>query len=179
MLASLPVCMAAQTLSRSRAKSKQLPIVGEFVRFSDPTTETFVVRLTSLKSSSFLPRAANRFISVKNRYLLFSSDRSGTLCPFQVDLRTAVVRQLALTEQLSIESLCLDPKERWLYFLDGGHLLKTEIGKKDSKQAVEKLAEEVSSFSMAASGAVFMIRSGNLQRLDEGSGGATLAGGAG
>ena len=180
MLATLsPVVLAAQT-SRGRSKAKQLPSVGEFVRFSDPTTETFVVRLTSLKSSSYLPAARNRFVSVKDRYLVFSSDRNGSLSPFQVDLRSGVVRALANGAHLSPESLCLDPKERWLYFLDGDQLLRTEMGKKESKHA-ERLADGVSSFSIALSdGAVYLIRHGNLQRLeDAGSGEKTLATAAG
>jgi hypothetical protein len=180
MLATLPACLNAQT-ARSRSKTKPLGNVGEFFRFSDPTTETFVVRLTSLNSSSFLPANANRFISLKDRFLLFSSDRSGTLSPFQVDLRGGAVRQLATTVHLSAESLCLDPKERWLYFLDGDRLQRTELTKKESRrQVLETLASEVSGFSIAPSGnEVFLIRAGNLQRLEGGNEGATLAGAVG
>ena len=177
MLAMLPVSLAAQT-SRSRSKAKQLPAVGEFVRFSDPTTETFVVRLTSLKSASFLPAAANRFVSIKDRFLLFSSDRNGDLAPFQVDLRSGVVRQLATTTHLASESLCLDPKEHWLYFLDGGRLLRIEMGKRDSKHP-ETLADGVSGYSIAQNGDVFLVRAGNLQRLAAEGGGMTLADGVG
>jgi Tol biopolymer transport system component len=156
---------------------KPLPSVGEFVRFSDPTTETFVVRLTSLKSASFLPAAANRFISLKDRYLIFSSDRGGALSPFHVNLRTGALRQLATPSHLAAESLCLEPKERWLYFLDGDRLLRAEVAR---HQISDTLAEQVSSFSIAPSGAVFLIRGGHLQRLDDGGkGSATLATGAG
>jgi len=179
MLATLPVCLAAQT-SRSRPKVKPLPSVGEFVRFTDPTTETFVVRLTSLKSSSYLPAPTNRFVSVKDRSLIFSSDRNGALSPFQVDLRSGVVRQLAIGAQLLAESLCLDPKERWLYFLDGTRLLRTEITKKEARhQAAETLASEVTSFSVSQSGLVFLIRGGVLQHLDANGTAAALASGAG
>ncbi len=181
MLATLPACLAAQT-SRSLSKGKPLPRVGDFVRFADPTTETFVVRLSSLKSASFLPAAVNRFVSVKNRYLIFSSDRGGSLSPFLVDLRTGVLRQLADGVRLSAESLCLDAKERWLYFLDGGRLLRTDIGKRESKrQPTASLADQVSSFSLGENGATFLIRgdSGDLQLWDERSEAATLTTGAG
>ena len=178
MLAAMPAYLAAQT-SRSRTKTKQLPSVGEFVRFTDPTTETFVVRLTSLKSASFLPAAANRFVSLKERNLFFSSDRSGPLSPFQVDLRTGAIRQVANCSRLSPESLCLDSKERWLYFLDAGRLLRADTGKKELKRPTpEILADEIEAFSLAPSGALFVIRvSGALQRLDDAGNGAaaTLA----
>ena len=179
MLATLPVCLAAQT-SRSRPKAKPLPSVGEFVRFTDPTTETFVVRLTSLKNSSFLPAPANRFVSVKDRSLIFSSDRNGALSPFQVDLRSGVVRQLATGRELLAESLCLDPKEHWLYFLDGARLLRTDITKKEARhQAAETLSSEVTSFSISPAGIVFLIRGGTLQHLDDTGTPAVLASGAG
>jgi hypothetical protein len=81
---------------------------------------------------------------------------------------------------LSPESLCLEPKERWLYFLDGGRLLKTELSRKESKhQTAETVADGVGSFSIAQSGVVFLIRGGNLQRLDDGGSGSTLATGVG
>ena len=179
MLATLPAALAAQT-SRSGPKSRQLPSVGEFVRFIDPTTETFVVRLTTLNSSSFIPSSANRFVSLKDRNLFFSSDRNGPLAPFQVDLRTGSVRQLATTTQLLAESLCLDPKERWLYFLDAGRLQRTEVSKKESKRPPpEILADHISGFSVASNGVVFVIRDGNLRRLDDSVGGPTFASGVG
>ena len=166
MLATLPACLIAQT-SRSRPKAKQLPSVGEFVRFSDPTTETPVVRLTSLKSSSYLPAPANRFVSVKDRYLVFSSDRAGALAPFQVDLRSGAVKQLASPARLVADSLCLDPKEHWLYFLDGDQLLRTDMSKKDAKRRSETLTDAVSSFSISPAGTLFLVRHGALQRLSE------------
>ena len=166
LLAALPACLTAQT-PHSPRQPKPLPAVGDFFRFADPTTETFVVRLTSLNSSNFLPAPANRFVSLRERYLLFSSDRSGPLSPFQVDLRAGTVRQLATAANLSPDSLCLDPKERWLYFLDGGSLKRVEIGKKESRKLPETLTDDVASFSIAQNGAIFLIRSsGLLQRLD-------------
>jgi len=169
MLATLPAYLAAQT-SRSRPPAKPLPSAGEFFRFVDPTTENFVVRLTSLKSANFLPAPANRFVSLKERYLLFSSDRSGPLSPFQVDLRAGTVRQLATAAHLSSDSLCLDPKERWLYFLDSGYLKRVEIGKREFKRQAETVSDDVASFSVAQNGAILAIRSsGLLQRLDNGA----------
>ncbi len=168
MLATLPAALAAQT-PRGRTQAKPLPSLGDFVRFVDPTTEAFVVRFTSLKSSNFLPASTNRFVSLRERYLLFSSNRNGPLSPFQVDLRTGAVRQLATAANLAPDSLALDSKERWLYFLDGASLKRIEIGKKESKRPAETVSEDVATFSMSQSGAILLIRtSGLLQRLDNG-----------
>jgi len=80
MLVLLPASLAAQTGGRSakpKSRARPLPSVGEFVRFADPDTETLVVRLTSVASASLLPAPSNRFVSVKERFLVFSSNRTG------------------------------------------------------------------------------------------------------
>jgi len=178
MLVTLPATLAGQ-VSRSRPKANPLPAVGEFVRLVDPITETYVVRLTALSSASFLPAARNRFVSVKERYLVFSSDRNGSAAPFQVDLRTGVLRQLATATKLAADSLCLDPKERWLYFLDDGQLRRVEAGRKEMRhQAAEPVASEVRKFSIAPGGEIFVARGATLQRLEHGDP-VTLATGVG
>ena len=123
----------------------------------------------------------NRFVSVKDRYLVFSSDRNGALAPFQVDLHTGTVRALANATHLDPASLCLDPKERWLYFLDGDQLMRTEIAKNAKRQNAEKVAEGVGCFSIAPNGTIFFTRKGDLlRRLADDAGDSMLvASGAG
>ena len=117
MFAVLPGGLVA-TSSVPVRERRPLPQVGEFFRFSDPATEAVVVRLTNPGTSSLLPAAANRFVSSKHRFLIFSSDRTGRPSPFQLDLRTGRLRQLAQTADLVPHSLCMDEKERSLYFID-------------------------------------------------------------
>ncbi len=142
-------------------KSKPLPSVGEFVRFNDPTTESAVVRLTNPSSASFLPAAGNCFISLKERFLVFSSDRTGRLTPFRLDLRTGALRSLTLTTALHPESLCLDAQGRFLYLLNGSSLRQVAIG----NDKVEELADSVSAFCLGNSPADLMVvRQGRLQQ---------------
>jgi oligogalacturonide lyase len=166
MLVLLPASLAAQTRGRStkpKPRARPLPSVGEFVRFADPSTETPVVRLTSIASSSLLPAPANRFISVKERFLLFSSDRTGKFAPFKVDLRSGLLRQVAETSNLSPLSLSLATHERSLYFIDGGELKEADL----MRPKVETLADTVASFSAAPAGSgVFAVRGGKLQHLN-------------
>jgi oligogalacturonide lyase len=140
MLALVPGCLLATVPSKK--KPKPLPRVGEFYRFLDPVTETPVVRLTNPTSSSFLPSPTNRFVSIKDRFLIFSSDRARDLAPFQVDLRNGVLMQLATPTKLDPESLCLSSKGNAVYLLDGETL--QEVTLSNRKQRV--LAEGVSSF---------------------------------
>jgi oligogalacturonide lyase len=146
-----------------KRKGQPLPSVGEFFRFADPTTESIVVRLTNPKTRSLLPSPQNRFVSTRNYFLIFSSDRTGTLAPFQVNLRTGVLRQLGSPSQLQPHSLCLDAKERFLYFLDGTSLKEVTL----SDLKTRTVASGVSSFSLGNVPTQFVVRrEKRLEKLD-------------
>lgn len=166
MLVWLPAAVAAQTGRRPtkpKSRARPLPSVGEFVRFADPETETPVVRLTNITSTSLLPAPSNRIVSVKERFLVFSSDRTGKFAPFKVDLRTGVLRQIAVATSLSPLSLCLAPHERSVYFLDGGELKEADL----TKAKIETLTDSVTAFSPGLTGSgVFAVRGGKLQHVD-------------
>lgn len=141
MLASISGGMLVGVPPAKRAKP--LPRVGEFVRLVDPTTETPVVRLTSLASNSFFPASTNQFVSAKDRFLIFSSDRSGQLAPFHLDLHSGAVAQLAKPGNLIAASLCLNQRRTALYFLDGDKLQEITLANRKTRT----LADGVSAFS--------------------------------
>ena len=126
MLAALPGGLVVMGNIPVRER-RPLPQVGEFFRFFDPATETPVVRLTSPATKSLFPALSNRFVSSKRRFLIFSSDRTGRLTPFQLDLRTGRLRELAQTTDLVPHSLCMDEKERSVYFIDKGALTEVAL----------------------------------------------------
>lgn len=162
LAAGLPMGLAA-ALNAPPKKSKPLPSVGEFVRFIDPTTESTVVRLTNPSTASFLPGAGNRFLSLKERFLVFSSDRTGRFTPFRLDLRTGALRPLARTADLLPRSLCLDALGRFLYLVDGTSL--KQISLVNSK--VQTLSDGVSAFAVANSPAdLLAVRRGRLEQLN-------------
>ena len=153
-----------------RQKGQNLPQSGEFVRFADPTTETLVVRLTSPVYTNVLPSPTNRFVSLKPRFLLCSSDRNGPMAPFHIDLRTGAMRQICETAKLDPVSLCLDAQGRSVYFLDGGSLQEIVLGGKHGAKAI---AEGVSAFGRGQSASeLFTIRRGQLEQAS--SNGATV-----
>lgn len=157
----------AQRLASFPQKSQPLPQAGEFVRFSDPATEILVVRLTTPAYQHILPVPTNRFVSLKPRALYCSSDRAGgRLAPFQIDLRTGAVRQLAETAALDPASLCLDDQARLLYLLDGGTLSDLPVIGKHEPKHRDGLAHDVSAFSLGSSRSeLFAISSGRLQHF--------------
>ncbi len=146
-----------------RPNTRQLARVGEFVRYLDEITETPVVRLTTLETASSLPARENRAVSVKGRFLVFSSDRAGPLSPFRLDLRNGQVLSLAPATKLDTRSLTIDTAGRLLYFLDGQTVKQLNL----SNRKVQTIAEPVSGFSLAASASdMIVIRNGRLFRPD-------------
>lgn len=161
LTAGLPSVVAAAVKPPAK-KSKPLPAVGEFVRIVDPVTESTLVRLTNPAFASYLPAAANRFISVKERFLLFSSDRTGRPTPFYLDLRTGVLRALAPTDDLRPASLSLDSAGRTVYLLDGTDLKRVALG----IRKVDLLTTDVSAFSLGNSPSeLIVVRKGRLELL--------------
>lgn len=158
LLALLPAGVSAQI----GKKAKPLPRIGEFVPFSDPTTEARIVRLTSPASASWLPGVWNRFISVKDRFLVFSSDRNGRAAPFQLDLHAGVARQVADTSALAPLSLCLDDRQRLLWLIDGGVLKEITL----ANQRVRAITEGVDAFAAAPGGEFAIVRRGRLELLN-------------
>jgi oligogalacturonide lyase len=136
--------------------------MGEFVRFLDPTTETPVVRLTNPAATSLLPAPTNRFVSVKDRFLLFSSDRAGRMSPFQADLHTGLVHQVTETSSLAPESLHLDPAGRLLYFIDGQILKEVSL----SNRKVRPIREDISAFGVLSAGQFVVVRRGRLELMN-------------
>ena len=169
LFALLPAALSAQT----RNRKQPFPRVGEFVPFSDPTTEARVVRLTNPASTSWLPAPTNRFVSVKERFLVFSSDRAGRPAPFQLDLHAGLPRQLGETAALAPRSLCLDEKQRSLYLLDGGVLKEIML----ANRKMRSIAEAVDAFAAMPGGQFVIVRRKRLQLLNSAllNGGRSLA----
>lgn len=158
LLAGSLTAAAANTAKKTRP----LPALGEFVRFIDPVTESVVVRLTSLASNSFLPSSPNRFISSKDRVLVFSSDRQGKLMPYEVDLRAGVSRHINETARLDPDSLNLLEKRRVICFRDGDNLIESELGSRRAKTVLTG----VQAFCPDVTGSGFyVIRAGKLEQV--------------
>lgn len=156
-----------QSVQRQRPGS---PLAsGEIRRFYDPVTENVVARLTDPRTNSLLPSPQNRFVSARNHFLVFSSDRTGQMAPFHLDLRNGALRQLAQPERLDPASLCMDERERWLYYLDGQSLHEVALGNLKHRT----IAEDVTAFALGASAAdLVVLRKGRLERF--GAGGTAL-----
>lgn len=162
LLYAFPIALAGQVKPQTQKKGKQLPKVGEFTRVIDPVTENTIVRLTSTASASILPYPRHRFVSARERILLFSSNRGGRFAPYTVELRTGVIRQITDASKLVQRSVSFDRQEKSALYLDDGSLFEANLSHGNSRM----LKEGVSSFSSAPDGSLYTVTSGKLERKE-------------
>jgi oligogalacturonide lyase len=95
---------------------------SEIHRYADAATEFNIFRLTDPVHQSWLPGYSGRAVSRHGNFLIFSSDLSGSVQAYRMDLKTGQSRALTEAEHLDAGSLTLTPDERGFCFLDGGSL---------------------------------------------------------
>ena len=98
------------------AKGHSVPT--EAKRFEDPATELDVVRLTDPVHTSLMTAPWLRSISRNQNFLLYSSDRTGSMQAWRMDLKTGESRLLTDAETLDPASLALSPDDRSFYYWD-------------------------------------------------------------
>jgi oligogalacturonide lyase len=94
----------------------------EAKRYADSATELEVVRLTNPACTSLMTAPTLRSISHKQGFMLYSSDRGGSMQVWRLDLKTGESRLLTDAANLDPASVALHPDERSFFYLDGGTL---------------------------------------------------------
>jgi oligogalacturonide lyase len=92
---------------------------AELRRYSDPSTEFDVIRLTDPAYASVLPAEYNRSIARTSSWMVFACDRSGSPQAFRMDLKTGQTRQLTDAASLDGSSLTLTPDNRSFCYCAG------------------------------------------------------------
>jgi oligogalacturonide lyase len=108
--ASAGACLAAD-------KAGTYP--SEIKRYADEATEFNVFRLTDPVHQSWLPAPYSRAISKKTEFLIHSSDRSGSVQAYRLELKTGQSRVLTQATDLVTGSLTLAPDEHEFAYLAG------------------------------------------------------------
>jgi oligogalacturonide lyase len=106
---------------------------------------------------SLVPLRENTFVSSREGFLVFSSDRTGAFAPFRANLKTGVLTQLAQTKDLQPRSLALDARERELWLIDGTDLRVVNL----QNQRSRTLAGGVLDFSFNSKRSAVVIRRGD------------------
>jgi oligogalacturonide lyase len=118
----------AMAAARVAAQTPKARFPSDLRRYSDPTTEIDVFRLTSAEHASILPAWYSRALARNSASLLFSSDRTGSLQAFRLDLKSGEAHQLSEVEDLDPSSLTFTPDNRAGVFFAGRSLRVTSLG---------------------------------------------------
>jgi oligogalacturonide lyase len=98
--------------------SKGHTVPTEAKRFADSATELDVVRLTDPEHTSLMTAPWLRSISRNQGFLLYSSDRGGSMQAWRMDLKNGESRLMTEAEALDPASLALSPDERSFFYWD-------------------------------------------------------------
>jgi oligogalacturonide lyase len=122
------VCAAAT----SSGKGRTVPAAIE--RYTDPSTDFPLARLTDPSSTSLLPAHFSRAVAHRGNFLLYASDSSERMEAYRMDLKTGQARQLTESTKLDPPSLTLLADERSFCYLDDNRLFLANVGSMASRQ---------------------------------------------
>lgn len=114
---------------------------SEIRRYADPATEFPVLRLTSPDHASYLTAPYSRGMAGRNT-LYFTSDRSGGLDLFRMDVRSGSFRQLTAGAHIDPGSVAVLANERAVVYFDGS-VLRLLAGSSLKEREIYTLPPEV------------------------------------
>jgi oligogalacturonide lyase len=124
--------LAGMTLPASGQDRITLP--SEAVRYTDPATESSVVRLTSPDYSSSLPPHSSDAAGRSGASLIYASDRTGVWQVYRMHLKTGQSQQLTEAAALDPASVCQLLDERSICYFDGPSLRQITLSSLRSKE---------------------------------------------
>lgn len=152
-------------LARAATRLEVYP--SEMRRLRDLATEFDMRRLTDPRHASLLPKPHLRAVSSRNSFLVFSSDRTGSMQGFRMDLKTGEIRQIIAAAALDPETLCLTPDEHAVNFFDGRTLKQQWIGRSRERTLYEVPTgwERAAGFGAATDGLFHIEKRGEQHRI--------------
>ena len=118
---------AVPTLCAAAAGGKGSVFPSSVTRYSDPSTEFPVFRLTDPEHTSVLPPQSARAVSHKSNFLIYASDSAGSMQVFRMDLKNGQSRLLTDAENLNRDCFTLAADERSFLYVDGSQLYSSSL----------------------------------------------------
>jgi len=141
----------------------------EAARFPDPATELDVVRLTNPEHTCLLTAPGLRAFSRKQGFMLYSSDRSGSMQAWRMDLKSGESRLLTDAKALDPATLALTPDEHSFYYFDGPALKRSTFAapRDTTVYSFEEATARAGGFALSDDGlhAAFGIETGSDSRV--------------
>jgi Tol biopolymer transport system component len=110
------------------AEQKGAVVPSAWHRYSDPSTEFDVLRLTDPAYSCSLPAYYNRVLARHGGFLLYASDETGSPQACRMDLHSGESRRLTEATQLDASSIAMVADERSVCYCDGRALHHMTLG---------------------------------------------------
>jgi oligogalacturonide lyase len=110
------------------ASDKGQTLASESKRYADPATELAVFRMTDPSHQSWLPAYYEHAVSRHGNFMLYASDRGGSVQACRMDLKSGQSRVLTEARNLLRDSLTLTPDEHNFCYLDGRALMLASLG---------------------------------------------------
>ena len=128
---------SASSAAVGAAYEKGSLLPAELKRYADPATEFGVVRLTDPSHESWLPAYYGRILSHRGDFLLYASDRSGSMQGYRMDLKNGQSREVANDNGLMPASLTLMPDEKNVCYVAGKLLQMASLANARVRQIYE------------------------------------------
>ncbi len=119
------------------AEQKGTLLPPSWHRYSDPTTEFEVLRLTDPAHSSWLPAYYNRTIARHGGFLIYANDAAGAPQACRMDLHSGESHQLTDAARLDASSIAMLPDEHSLCYFDGPALHQMTMGNLRTRRIYE------------------------------------------
>lgn len=145
--AGLMLAVSSQELKAEPGKGETLP--ADWGRYSDPSTEFEILRLTRPAYSSNLPAPPGRAIARHNEFAILATDRSGSMQLQRVDLKSGQSRILTSASSLNPNAFALSFEDRAVYYLDSASLFSVSIGSQHVTQLWDSSLPLVGTTSLA------------------------------
>jgi oligogalacturonide lyase len=135
-------------------------------QFLDAATEFPVTRVTAPSYSSILPRPQQLIFSRRGRFLLYGSDRGGTMQGWAMDLRSGQSRLVTEAANIDPASLSLTPDEKNFCYMDSGALWIASVGGGRQRRVADVPGYAISSgVGITADGPSALVADGGKLRL--------------
>lgn len=126
LAAGAMLASSAPGLRGASVKGEILP--ADWLRYTDPSTEFEILRLTNPAYTSHLSAPPGRAIARRGEFVILATDRTGALQLQRLDLKSGQSRVLTAASHLHPGAFALSADDRTAYYLDGAGLFSVSLG---------------------------------------------------
>lgn len=133
--ASAMLSIASVDAWAEAGKGETLP--ADWGKYSDPSTEFEILRLTRPSYASHLPTPPGRAIAHHSEFAILATNRAGSLQLQRLDLKSGQSRILTMASHLNPAAFALSSDDRTVYYLDRTGLFSVSLANLHGSQLWE------------------------------------------